>query len=89
MTTRQQAVDTAGRSFAEGRALRDSLPVAEAARLAWTPTGPSIAELEQRIAAQRGIKSPARTRVPVAASGEPVVPADFPAAGPAGAKQPA
>lgn len=53
MTTRAQAIETAAQAFAEGRALRDSLTVEEAARRAYTPTGPSLAELEERIRAQR------------------------------------
>jgi hypothetical protein len=53
MTTRAEAVKAAGQCFAEGLILRDSLPVEEAARLAYTPTGPSIAELEAKIRAQR------------------------------------
>ena len=53
MTTREQALAGAAQAFAEARELRDTLPVAEAARRAWTPTGPTVAELEQRIAARR------------------------------------
>lgn len=59
MTTRQQAIATAGAAIAEARALRDSLPVTEAARIAWRSTGPSLAELEHRIAAMRGAQTPA------------------------------
>ena len=41
------------RILAEARAERDRLPVAEAARLAYRAGGPTIAELEQRIAERR------------------------------------
>ncbi len=47
------AVAEAAAIIAAARYERDTLPVAEAARLAWTPTGPSLAELERRIAARR------------------------------------
>jgi hypothetical protein len=53
VTTREQAVAAAGEQWAEALLLRDSLPVSEAARLAYTPTGPSIEELEAEIRAQR------------------------------------
>lgn len=53
MTTRAEATAAAGACIAEGLLLRDSLPVEEAARLAYTPTGPSIPELEDRIRAAR------------------------------------
>ena len=52
-TAQHHAIVAAGTCLAEARALRDSLPVAEAARRAYTPTGPSLAELEHRIAARR------------------------------------
>lgn len=52
--TRAQAIAAAGRTFAEARRIRDSLPVEEAARRAYTPTGPPIPELERMIRAQRG-----------------------------------
>jgi hypothetical protein len=52
---RQQAITDAGAAFAEAYAILDdpAVPVAEAARRAHTPTGPSLAELEQRIATRR------------------------------------
>lgn len=53
MTTRDEALDAAGRALAEGRALRDSLPAEDAARLAHVPGGPSVAELTDRITAMR------------------------------------
>jgi hypothetical protein len=52
--TRAEAIATAAAALAEGRRQRDTLPVPEAARLAYTPTGPSLPELEERIAALRG-----------------------------------
>ena len=47
--------DAAGQAFAEGYAILDdpAVPVAEAARRAHTPTGPSLDELQARIAARR------------------------------------
>ncbi|GAB2457807.1 hypothetical protein [Xylanimonas ulmi] len=53
MVTRDEAITAAAAAFAEGRRIRDSLPVAEAARRAHHATGPSIPELEARIAARR------------------------------------
>lgn len=47
------AIDAAGRILAEARRVRDSLPVAEAAARAWTPTGPPLEVLEDMIRAQR------------------------------------
>lgn len=48
-------VERAGQAFAEGYRILDdpTIPVAEAARRAWTPTGPTLDELERRIAARR------------------------------------
>jgi len=51
--TRAAAFANAGRSFAQALYLLDTLPVEEAARGAYTPTGPSIEELERRIRARR------------------------------------
>jgi hypothetical protein len=45
--------------LAEGYRLLDTLPVEEAARRAWTPTGPAIPELEARIRARRAAQTPA------------------------------
>ena len=53
VVTREQAIDEAAEVFAQAIRLRDSLPVEEAARLAYTPTGPSLPELEDMIRAQR------------------------------------
>lgn len=53
MTTYEEAITKAGAAIAEGRRLRDSLPVAEAARRAHRAGGPSIEELERRIQARR------------------------------------
>lgn len=49
----REAITEAGRIIAEARRVRDSLPVDEAARRAWTPTGPTLDELEALIRAQR------------------------------------
>ena len=62
MTTREQAVAAAGRCIAEGRALSDSLPPEEAARLAWTPSSPyTVEQLTERIRARRNTSRPAPT----------------------------
>jgi hypothetical protein len=53
VTTRQEAIDTAAVCIAEAYRLLDTLPVEEAAKRAWTPTGPSIPELEALIRARR------------------------------------
>ncbi|MGC0143185.1 hypothetical protein [Pseudactinotalea sp. Z1732] len=52
-TSREQAIKAAGQAFAEAYQLLDELPVEEAARRAYTPTGPPLAELEARIRARR------------------------------------
>lgn len=49
------AIAEAGRIVLEARRVRDSLPVDEAARRAWIPTGPPIPELEAMIRAQRAV----------------------------------
>lgn len=51
--TRALACQRAGAHLAAAVARRDALTPAEAARAAHTPTGPSLAELERRIAARR------------------------------------
>ena len=51
--TRNQACARAGSLLAEAVARRDALTPEAAARLAHTPTGPSIPELEARIRARR------------------------------------
>lgn len=53
--SRASAIAAAGAALSEARRVRDSLPVEEAARRAYTPTGPSIPELERMIRAQRGL----------------------------------
>lgn len=50
---REEALTRAAACIAEGRRVRDSLPVAEAARRAHHAGGPSITELEELIRAQR------------------------------------
>lgn len=52
--TREAAIEAAGQAIADGLALRDSLPPRAAAEAAWTPSGPSVDELERRIRADRG-----------------------------------
>lgn len=51
--SRDEALTRAAACIAEGRRLRDSLPVEEAARRAHHAGGPSIEELEAMIRAQR------------------------------------
>lgn len=48
-----ECVDEAGAVFAQALIARDALSVEDAARAAWTPTGPSIAELEAEIRGSR------------------------------------
>lgn len=55
---REVALTRAAACIAEGRRLRDSLPVEEAARRAHVAGGPSITELEQLIRAQRAHQTP-------------------------------
>lgn len=50
---RAEAIASAGAAIANGLAMRDALPPRQAAELAWTPTGPSVDELERLIRAQR------------------------------------
>lgn len=57
--TREECIAEAAAAFAFARVQRDSLPVAEAARRAHYGGGPSLAELEVRIAARRGQAWPA------------------------------
>lgn len=51
--SRAECIAAAAAAIAEGRRQRDTLPVKEAARIAYTPSGPSLEELERRIAARR------------------------------------
>jgi hypothetical protein len=51
--SRAAAALAAARPVAVAYRLLDTLPVAEAARRAFTPTGPSLSELEARITARR------------------------------------
>jgi hypothetical protein len=64
MSAREHAIDSAATVIADGLALRDSLPPRQAAEMAWTPTGPTIDELERMIRTSRG----QATRIPVAAN---------------------
>lgn len=56
--TKDEAIAAAGAKIAHAYYLADTLPIDEAARAAYTPTGPPLAELEARIAARRGIPWP-------------------------------
>jgi hypothetical protein len=51
--TRAEAVGAFGRALRQARAIRDGLPPHEAARLAYTPGGPPVAELEGLIIRHR------------------------------------
>lgn len=53
MSSYPDAITAFGRAIATARATRDALPPREAAEKAWTPGGPSVAELEARIRADR------------------------------------
>jgi hypothetical protein len=54
IVSRDEALTRAAACIAEGRRVRDSLSVEEAARRAHHAGGPSIPELEAMIRAQRG-----------------------------------
>lgn len=60
--TRDEAIRGAARAISAGVALRDSLPPRQAAELAWTPSGPSVEEIERRIRARREVARPAVER---------------------------
>lgn len=60
--TRADATASAGSAIADGLAMRDALPPRQAAELAWTPTGPSVDELEQRIRDARQVTAQAQAR---------------------------
>lgn len=51
--SREDAIRAAGRDLAEAYQLLEELPVEEAARRAFTPTGPPLHVLEARIRARR------------------------------------
>lgn len=53
MTTRAEAIDAAAEVLANALIQQSLMTVEEAARAAWTPTGPSIPELEAAIRADR------------------------------------
>lgn len=56
--SRAEAIAAAGRDLAEAYQLLDELPVEEAARRAYTPTGPPLEVLEQRIRVRRAQRAP-------------------------------
>jgi hypothetical protein len=51
--TKDECIAAAGRALAEALQERDALTPRQAAEAAWRPGGPSVDELEQRIAARR------------------------------------
>jgi hypothetical protein len=53
MTTKEEAIASMGEALAEAYELLETLPIEEAARIAYTPTGPSMEELVRRITARR------------------------------------
>jgi hypothetical protein len=61
VTTREEAIAKAGACIAEGRRVRDSLPVAEAARRAHRAGGPPLADLERRPQARPGAQTQTAT----------------------------
>ncbi|MFE5851979.1 hypothetical protein ACFQ61_01965 [Streptomyces sp. NPDC056500] len=54
--TRQDAMRAAARIWLDGMAAMDRMPLAEAALACFVPGGPSLAELERRIAADRAAR---------------------------------
>lgn len=62
-TSREDAIRAAGRDLAEAYTLLEELPVEEAARRAFTPTGPPLHVLEARIRARRARRAAARPEV--------------------------
>lgn len=61
MVTREEAVQAAGQVVAAGVRAQAAMSVEDAARAAYTPTGPPLPELEARIRAQRAttVQAPA------------------------------
>lgn len=57
-----QAIKNAGRTLALGRQVMASMTPRQQAEAAWTPTGPSVDELEDRIRHRRGLPALDRTR---------------------------
>ena len=60
--TRADAITAAGLALADGYRTLDGLDgstVEQAARAAWTPSGPSLSELTARIADRRGLTAAA------------------------------
>lgn len=57
MVTREEAIAAAGQILAAGLAAQAALSIEEAARAAYTPTGPPIEELQARIRAQRATQA--------------------------------
>lgn len=56
MPTREEAIAAAGQVLALVRAELADLTPREQAEAAYTPTGPSVDELEDRIRARRGLR---------------------------------
>ena len=50
-----EAIRAAGEVLATARAAADKMTPRELAEAAWTPTGPPVDELEDRIRAERGL----------------------------------
>ena len=53
MVTRAEAVEAAGQVIAAGVRAQAAMSVEDAARAAYTPTGPPLTEIEDQIRAQR------------------------------------
>lgn len=60
--SREDAIRAAGRDLAEAYQLLEELPVEEAARRAFTPTGPPLHVLVDRIRARRARRDVARSQ---------------------------
>lgn len=55
MTTRAEATKSAGEVLAAGRVAAEQMTPRELAEAAWTPTGPSVDELEDLVRRERGL----------------------------------
>lgn len=54
-TAREEAIARAARTYANGLRAMANMTPREQAEAAWTPTGPPVDELEDRIRAERGL----------------------------------
>lgn len=61
MTGRDEATRAAGEVLAAGRVAAQQMTPRELAEAAWTPTGPSVEELEAEIRRERGLPPATRS----------------------------